>query len=516
VFATDGHAVPRRRENDAQLHFHDGGQLIAGLKEVTADQVTVESGVLGRVTVPRASMHGLQLGPYRPTPRATNPSQGPGEMARPREAPPGTIGLRGGSLFSGQLLGVTPQTVAWQYSQAIDPLEFALTNVVFVNLAASGAPTNLLPLPARVRLTNGDHLRGELVGVDAQSVELRPLHTAPVRIPRRQVAELRPGGPPEGVLDAGPIENWKVPPPPDRSADVVYLRSLPLPPCVRLQFEIKPLANELFAMAWLYSRVPANQQRPAGYLLHLQKNWMAVSQFVLSPDGQLRQENTTSHSAPGLGERLVSEMTWLLDTVKGEAFVLLDGKQIGLIRGRRSIPVGPAPLPDGEQPGQGSNPPKTGLGPEIRIEMPASDRSACLRSVLVSEWKGGTDFVAPPSADAIRFHDFTLLAGPIEGVRDGMVHRVGQDPLPVARVSSLFFNPAASKRARRAAQDVRVTLWDDDELTLTNLQVTARGVTGTSDAWGEVTLPADAIRRLNFRPYDPPPATNPAGLRTSD
>jgi hypothetical protein len=128
-----------------------------------------------------------------------------------------------------------------------------------------------------------------------------------------------------------------------------------------------------------------------------------------------------------------------------------------------------------------------------------------LRSVLVSEWKGGTDFVAPPKADAIRLHDFTLLAGRIEGVRDGMVHRAGQDPVPVARVSSLLFNPAEGEPVRRAAPDARVRLWNGDELTLAGLQWVEGGMTGTSAALGEVTLPANAIRRLNFRPYDPPP-----------
>jgi hypothetical protein len=524
VFATDGHAVPRRRENDAQLHFHDGGQLIAGLKEVTADQVTVESGALGRVTVPRASMHGLQLGPYRPTPRAINPSQGPGEMARPREVPSGTIGLRGGSLLSGQLLGVTPQTVMWQHPHALDPLEFALTIVQFANLAAAGALTNRQPvsvrvarpegaswvdggaltnrppLPARVRLTNGDQLRGDLVGVDAQSVQLQPLLAAAVRIPRRQVAEVRPGEPGEGVWDAGSMGNWDAPSAPGPTPPLLYSRRLSLPPRVRLKMEVESRgkAGGLYVQSWLYCQ-DADFTRsktysgPLGYQLTLQTDRVTTSQFILTPDGNPSEESRASHRAPGLGQRPVSEITWLLDTVKGEAFVLVDGEQIGHMRDLL----------------------KTELGKKICIANLLSP-FARLRDFLVTEWNGGTDFSAPPKGDAIRLHDFSLLAGPVEGVRDGMVYRAGQVPVPLTKVSAVLFDPTAAERVRRTAHDVRVTLWDDDELTLTNLQVTARGVTGTSDAWGEVTLPADAIRRFNFRPYDPPPATTPAVLRTSD
>jgi hypothetical protein len=479
----------------ARVRLTDGDQLIGELKEVTADHLIVESDVLGRTKVSHAGVQCLQLGLNQPAPPAANPDGS-------RETQRGVIGLRGGNRFNGRLMGVTPQTVTWRHPLLIDPLEFALTNVVFANLAAADAPTNLAPLAARVRLTNSDQWQGELVGVDAESVQFRPWQMAPVRIPRRQVVEVRPGGPPAGVLDAGPIENWDVPPLPDRPGDVIYVRNLPLPPRVRLQFEIEPRTNELFALAWLYSRVSTNHQRPLGYLLHLQNNWVGVSQYVLNPDGQLKQRNSTSYAAPGLGERPISEITWLLDPVKGEAFVLLDGKQIGLMHNRASIPVGPAPMLDGEETGQVRNQQKADLGQEARVEMPDSARSARLRSVVVSEWKGGEGFVAPPKADAIRLQDFSLLTGPIEGVRDGMVHRTGQDPVPVARVSSLFFNPAASERVRRTAQDVRLTLWNGDELTLTGLQWRDGGIVGTSEVWGQVSFPISAIRRLT--PLPPP------------
>jgi hypothetical protein len=155
------------------------------------------------------------------------------------------------------------------------------------------------------------------------------------------------------------------------------------------------------------------------------------------------------------------------------------------------------------------------LGPEIRFQI-NNPQFVRLRNVVVAEWKGGTEFAADAQSDAVRLQDFSLLAGPVEGVRDAMLYRAGQAPVPLTKVSAVVFDPTAAEPVRRAAQDVRVTLWDDDELTLANLEVTARGVAGTSEAWGEVTLPAAAIRRLNFRPYDPPPAANPAGPRTSD
>jgi hypothetical protein len=459
-FATDGRAEPRRRDNDVELQFHDGSQLVGELKEITADHFILDSDAFGRATVPRADVRGLQLGLHQPAPPVTNP-----EVRR--EIQPGVIGLRGGNLLNGRLLGVTAQTLTWQHPHALDPLEFALTNVAFANLA--GSPANPPPSAARVRLTNGDQWHGELVGVDAQSVQLRPLHTTPVRIPRRHVAEVRPAASPEGVMEAGPIEKWKV------SAST-YVRSLPLPPRVRFQFEIEPRNTMLWQQVWLYSRLSTNKshQGPVGYQLSLQYNQIGVAQYILNPAGQLKQQNLTSHAAPGLGERPVSEMTWLLDTVKGETFVLLDGKPIGQMRRLQ----------------------KTNLGQEIRflINDPPCVR---LRSVLVSEWNGGTDFVAPAKTDAVRLHDFSLLAGPIEGVRDGLVHRTGQDPVPLARVSSLLFNPADSESAPRTAQDVRLTLWNGDELTLAGLQWGQGGLTGTSEVWGQVTIPVNAIRRLS-------------------
>jgi len=521
VFAAEGRAAPRRRDNDAQLHFHDGGQLVAELKEVTADQVIVESGAFGRVTVPRARLHGLQLGLNRPAQKATLSNQGEGDRIVPRETHPVTIGLRAGAMLAGQLLGVTPQTITWQHPHALDPLEFALTNVVFVNLAMAGpltnlpevcvrvarpegnswtdggALTNLPPWPARVRLTNGDQLRGELVGVDAQGVQFRPWCAAPVRLPRQQVAELLPGGPGDGVLDAGSMGNWLEPARPGPTPPLAYSHRLPLPPRVRLQMEIEMREPpSLYMEAWLYCQDSSRSKSysgPLGHRLSLLANRVTSSQLILNPKGELFEAGRANHEAPGLGQRPVSAITWLLDTAKGEAFILLDGEQIGHIRDLL----------------------KTDLGPEIRIGN-ILPQIARLRSFLVTEWNGGTDFAAPPQGDSIRLHDFSLLAGSVEGVRDGMVHRAGEAPVPVAKVSAVVFDPATAEPVRRAAHEVRVTLWDDDGLTLANLQATADGVTGTSQVWGEVALPSHAIRRLDFRPCDPPPAANPSGPRTSD
>jgi hypothetical protein len=496
---------PSRRKNDAELQFHDGGQLVAELKEVTADQVIVDSGALGRVTVPRASLHGLQLGLYRPTPRPTNPDQGAGEMIGPREARPGIIGLRGGSLLNGQLLGVTAQTVTWQHPHALEPLEFALTNVVFANLATAGALTNLPPvsvrgappagtssaddgaltnlppLPARVRLTNGDQLHGDLISVDAQSVQVQPLHTAPVRLPRRQVAELRPSGPGAGVLAAGSMGNWHEPSRPGPASPLWYTRRLPLPPRVRLQLEVESRgkAGGLYVQSWLYSQ-DADFTRsktysgPLGYQITLQTDRVTSSQFILTPDGKPLEESRASHRAPGLGQRPVSEITWLLDTVKAEAYVLLNGEPIGHIRDLV----------------------KTDLGQEIRIVI-VHPSFARLRSFVVSEWKGGTDFAASAQGDTIRLHDFSLLAGPVEGAQDGLVYRTGQAPVPLTKVAAVVFDPTAAQPVRRTGQDVRLTLWNGDELALTGLQWGQGGVTGTSEAWGQVTIPVNAIRRLS-------------------
>jgi hypothetical protein len=487
VLAAAGRTEPRRRENDVQLQFHDGGQLVAELKEVSADQLVVESDAFGRATVPRAGVHRLQLGFYRPSPPATTPVRAAGEMGMPRETQPDVIGLRGGILLNGKLQGVTPQTVTWQHPHALDPVEFAVTNVLFANLAAADAPTNP-QLPARVRLANGDQLRGDLLGVDAQVVHLRPLHTAPVRIPRRHVAELRPGASAEGVLDAGPIEKWDKPRKPALTSPLVYSRKLPLPPRVRLQFEIEPrwAGDTLSVRVWLYSRSDKSSAVRLGHHLLLWRNGVACHQVVDPTGAPCMQQN---HSAPSLGQRPLSEIAWLLDTVKGEAFVLLDGKEIGRMRNLR----------------------KTDLGQEIRFEI-GYPHVARLRSVLVTEWKGDTDSIAPPEGDAVRLNDYSLLAGPVESVRDGMVYRAGQAPVSLANVFSLSFDPTEAERARRTAQGIRLTLWDGDELTLANVNVTAGGVTGTSEACGEVTIPNNAIRQLNFRPDDPPAVTaNPSG-----
>jgi hypothetical protein len=284
--------------------------------------------------------------------------------------------------------------------------------------------------------------------------------------------------------------NWDEPSRPDSASPLWYTRRLPLPPRVRLQLEVESRgkAGGLYVQAWLYCQ-DADYTRsrtysgPLGYQLTLQADRVTSGHFILTPDGKPSEENRAIHRAPGLGQRPVSEITWLLDTVKGEAFVLMNGEPIGHMRDLLT----------------------TDLGKDIRIVI-VLPLFARLRDFLVTEWKGGTDFAAPPQGDTIRLHDFSLLAGSVEGVRDGMVYRVGQVPVPLTKVSAVVFDPTATQPVRRTAQDVRVTLWDDDELTLANIEVTGRNLTGTSEAWGQVSLPISAIRRLN--PRLPPEASN--------
>ena len=105
-------------------------------------------------------------------------------------------------------------------------------------------------------------------------------------------------------------------------------------------------------------------------------------------------------------------------------------------------------------------------------------------------------------------HDMTRVNGTLTMVRDGQVYFTGPAGTSIqglGHVAQLGFSKAAREQPRRRDGDVRVFLPDGDQLTLSSARCDSNGLLGTGGALGQVAIPANAILRVDFRPYDPPP-----------
>jgi hypothetical protein len=472
-FAVAKRAEPRRRNGDVGIQLADGGDLTAELKEFGPQGLVLESDLFGRATLARAVVQGVQFGLYAPAtkpPAPVNPSI--------REFAPGTVQLLSGEYLGGTLAGLSNGIVRWQFPEALDAIELAQTNVVFANPApAGGSLTNLPALPGRVQLTNGDVLRAEILSVDRRQVQVRTLYAGPLTVARAYVAGLRPGAVAEGVLDAGPLERW----------NSGKHREFNLPPRFSLSFEAAgPPASWNMAVVLCRKEVRQNNWNGrTGYHVYLQPASVMLQTIVLNPaGGSIAATNPGQAAMPGLNRRGSVQISCLVDRPKNEIYLMVDGKLATKSIGQRQHPV-----PDGN-------------GIQFAFLPLHGQPPLQIRELVLADWKGTAEALsaALPAGDQVRLHDQTLLAGGIEALRDGVVVRTGQAPVALGRVGTIHFDPANAVRVRRASNDVRVTLVNGDHLTLNAPRLDERGVTGTVEGIGPVSLAAEAVRRLDFQP----------------
>lgn len=479
TLAAKKRAAPRRRDGDVALLFADGGNVTVDLKEFGPQSLTVESDAFGRIAVERDAVRGVRFGLSAPPPQ-------PPPVPDPnfRDFVPGTLYLRSGETLAGALVGLTGDAVRWQLPAALDPIELARAHVLLANAAiADGGPTNLPPVPpARVRLTNGDTFRAELLGLDRRQVQLRTLHTGAIGIDRARVAGLRPGVPGGDAVPAGLLESWTASPESKDLTLVRFAREFDLPPRFSLDFETGDDTVGWFAQVFL--GLKKWDRNATSYHVCLQRNGVLILSHYIGDGKKFTSSPMVGETMPSLNGRRVVHATCLVDRPKNEVHVFLDGKLAAHFVGQEDQRP-----PDG-------NGIQFLLGPYPRVG---------IRDVVVSKWNGKVEAQdgAAPTGDVVRLYDRTWHVGPVEAIRDGRIVQTGREPVALDQVSGIEFGPATAAQVPRAAGDVRVMLVHGEQLTLSAAQLDERGLTGTSDALGPVRIAADAVRIIDFRPMDP-------------
>jgi hypothetical protein len=485
--ATARRTEPRRREGDVAVELHGGSRLTAMLQELTDTRLVLDSELFGKVAIAREIVSQIRWGLYDAAKKPPPPGYRP---LKPWE--PGTLELTGNRRLHGSLLGFADGAVRWQHPHAAEPMLFRQDSVVRATTTAPGLGLN--PSLTLVKLTNCDRLSGELVSVDRQALQLRPAYMPPVSVPRPMVASVRPGAPPEGVLDtpgsptwnnAGKSAgitvtnhhvNWT-----NRGAGEFFPRQGALPARTCLQFEVVDEGPSRNVTAFIYGRQSANGHVDAYYLN------LAETQLLLT-DPRAGGGNGQSVALPRPSASRSIAVTWLIDREQRAMWVLLEGQLAAQWQNRGTIQTG-----------------------NLLSFLSQSSGPTQLRRVILSEWRGPVADLTnaiPPEADTMLAHDMTRVNGTLTMVRDGQVYFTGPTGTSIqglGRVAQLGFSKAAREQPRRRDGDVRVFLPDGDQLTLSSARCDSNGLLGTGGAVGQVAIPANAILRVEFRPYDPPP-----------
>ncbi|MBU4459247.1 MAG: hypothetical protein KJ579_01660, partial [Verrucomicrobia bacterium] len=153
----------------------------------------------------------IVVGPPEAPP--SRPAAGAAEAADVSPLTPGSdrLTLTQGEWLRGDLVGLDAPAgrLMWRHPDVREPIAFSVKAVSEFRLGPRRAP------PAResgaVRLTNGDELVGEIASVDPTNIVLTTASAGRLALPRCMVVDIRPGAGALSVLYEGPkdLDEWK-------------------------------------------------------------------------------------------------------------------------------------------------------------------------------------------------------------------------------------------------------------------------------------------------------------------
>lgn len=460
-----------------RVWLHGGGHFSGRLRESATDRLSLETDWAGAVTVDRDAVRSLQFGLHLPPP--TKYQYDPSSLTHAlRPYAPGKMGLVSGARLSGQLVGWTNNLVGWQHPAALRPMLVSQANIAHVNPAAV---TNAPAFPSTVELVNGDAIQAELLGSDARQLRLRTAQLGVVNLPASSIRQIYPNQA-AGVVETGPPERADRTPETQpealpRSSLRYYLWTNPVPDRVCVQWELAvPPVRWMFNATVFDPATTVHSADPKRAIWFLSLNSATLGLFDNGGGSLYRGPSTVC--LPGINRNGRVRLTWLADRTKSEEFFLVDNQ---LVNQRQGI----------KQPATGNS-------------ISAVVNLVTLRHVVVEEWRGAAADVAwPATGDAVRLHDWTVLSGPIEGLRDGQVLLGGGRSVPLTKVAALRFDP--STRAPAAVNDptVQVTLTLGERLSLSGPGLAAGNIVGTVPNIGRVSLPLESVSRVQVSPVPP-------------
>ena len=490
TFTTPTIPLAGRREQDVAVNLRDGSLLIGALQELDDHSLTLESEALGRIKLTRAGIADLQMGSKTPPVPSMNRFANPYPPRSSANQEAGFLQLVSGERLAGQLLGFDDTAVRWNHPSASEPIVFrreAVQWAATTNYATAGSPHAMV-----AKFTNGDQISGEMLGLDEQGLQIRSATmTTPFTLARQFLSRLELGGhvtslllnktqdPQRKILGLAGQGDITIDGKNVTFANGAYsIHHNALPDRLCFQFELSPGFTSVRAYA-------VNEN-----------NWGDGWQLSFNPNGTglLVQMNTMNGQNAMANIQQPADgasVTWLLDRVRREAFLMISGQ---LVLHWKAV---------GESP-KGAN-----IG-----------FNGGLRNFSLCEWKGKIEDLTnavPAGAERLIYQDMMSLTAPVTGWQAGqfkLTGNTGTSTCPSDRVAWVDFRKADQQIARRKETDVRVHIFAGDQLTLDHARLDENGLTGASAGTGVVTIPLTALQRVDFQPYNPlPVSTSVNGVR---
>jgi len=473
--------------------------LIAVLSTVCAASLPAEIDieVLPQAPPPKVEVPSVGSQPRKPAiPYASVEDAGTHNMV-PEETD--VMAFMNGDRLHGRLLSVGPHDadVTWKHESVVKLIDFRLESVSEVKLAKR--PSRTRPHNAVVELTNDDLLTGDIVSIDNTTLALETWYAGTINIKRVMVRRFDPCLSTSPVAYEGPtaIDSWTFGSLGNRQAWKLRNGTLtgkdPIP--IGRNIEAFPDSADIgFDVAWqgspyfYFSFYTDNLRQYSGncYALRISSATAYLYRF---------ERNTSSHSMGSVNiQQFINDgsnrmrVNLLVDRKSKTFTLMINGAQV-----KKWVETGPF----------------AALGKGILFH-PRNQGLLRISNIRIAEWDGRTPEKAEAtpkegSGELVYFSNGDKVSGRLLSVLDGKARldtSYATLDIPLERMTRVEMSPGSQERARRNIGDVRAHFAERGVVTLNLSGATDTELTGFSENFGEVALPLEAFRLLEFNIYE--------------
>lgn len=407
-----------------------------------------------------------------------------------------------GGRLSGNFLGLTEdgQSLMWTNAFAAAPIEFGLKGVAYANIASTRKEPVDLDGQAAIQFRNGDRIMGKVVSMNDDTLVLETPYGGKLEIERPMILAINPVSERALVIYKGPenLEGWVHGPNNQawrvRNGDLEASKpgsiGLNVPDdCnrLRIKFRARWTSYTSFNLAFCSDNLTASGGNY--YKMSIRSGSFQLTRVTTEGSSNVWNFHNSSFSSSRGKNGFNYEI--LYDRKKKNFHLVVDGKVLKQWTEAKDMVSG-----------------KNGLYFSID-----SNPNVKINEIEITRWDGkvprsGAEIEAPSTdQDRIAFVNGDLLTGQVKSLDDETLTlktEIGDMPVAVANVVEVSFADDIVERARRNKGDIRATF---DGIPRSSVTVQLRGmkdgkIKGYSEHFGEVELPLDAFRRLEFNIYD--------------
>ena len=438
----------------------------------------------------------MEIDPPR-TPQ-TEEAGHPPEQRPAAPAGQGTVTLRNDDRISGRVLRLDRENnvLLVQHKNIREPLAIALDAVQGYQ---AQLPDAALSRPAAwmLELSNGDHLRGNIVRLDDDTITLDTWYGGVLQVDRAMVASIVQYDLNRILLDGiGSEGDWSVasgtarfhPDTITLSQNTFITRQWePYTPRVRIDFEIAWMWQTHMSLRFMGTPPAGQNMSGSCYLLNFAGNSRLVLQRMTGDRHSAQLANLTISPRHDENQQFNARFTILVDAAAGRIHLYHDGRPIGDWTDQAPLDVEGSSLTFVAQ-----------HSPQLE-----------LKSLRVTEWSGRLPTerlpLAADGADHVfRMQNGDLVSGQLAAIEDSIARvetSFGTLNIPTDRIEEIAFQDQTGAPDRHA-HDLRLHLQDDTVITLAVSDLADRMVTGRSANFGPVQIPLAGIRAMQWHIYE--------------